>query len=334
MKIISFFNHKGGVGKTTQLYNLAWSLTLKGKRVLMVDADSQCNLSTVSLGEDGFVEHYENHPNDNIKSGLAPAFEAKPQLITSVICPQVQQNDKLYLLPGSFDISENETQLGVAINFNLTFMTMTNLPGSFYQLISTCADVYTVDYVLIDLNPGLSSINQTLLFSSDYFIVPCGVDYFSKQAVISLSKVLPIWCKWSENAKIHFKDSVYPMPIVKSKFLGYTVNNFTTNKGKPAKAVSEVILQLNENIINKLVPALTKTGNIVLQDEYKIAEIKNFNTLQQTSHKVNKPVFLLTDEDTKNTGIVAETQEVNIKQLKQLFNEFADYVILKTNNGN
>ena len=48
--IISFFNHKGGVGKTTQLYNLAWALSLKGKKVLMVDADSQCNLSTQCLG--------------------------------------------------------------------------------------------------------------------------------------------------------------------------------------------------------------------------------------------------------------------------------------------
>ena len=81
-------------------------------------------------------------------------------------------------------------------------------------------------------------------------------------------------------------------------------------------------------------PALTNTGNIVLQNNYKIAEVKNFNTLQQISHKVNKPVFLLTDKDTKNTGIVAGTQEINIEKLKQLFNDFADFVILKTNNGN
>ena len=47
MKRIALFNHKGGVSKTTSAYHLAWMLTKLGKRVLLVDGDSQCNLSTV-----------------------------------------------------------------------------------------------------------------------------------------------------------------------------------------------------------------------------------------------------------------------------------------------
>src|SRR5664279_3280047 len=49
-KIISMFNHKGGVSKTTTTFNLAWMLASKGKRVLMVDADPQCNLTGIVLG--------------------------------------------------------------------------------------------------------------------------------------------------------------------------------------------------------------------------------------------------------------------------------------------
>ncbi|MFM7711505.1 MAG: ParA family protein, partial [Microcystis sp.] len=51
-KVISIFNNKGGVGKTT----LLWNLADKGKRVLMIDFDSQCNLSIAVLGENSFTQ--------------------------------------------------------------------------------------------------------------------------------------------------------------------------------------------------------------------------------------------------------------------------------------
>ena len=44
MNKIAIFNHKGGVSKTTTAFHLAWALSKKQKRVLMVDSDSQCNL--------------------------------------------------------------------------------------------------------------------------------------------------------------------------------------------------------------------------------------------------------------------------------------------------
>lgn len=51
-KLISVFNHKGGVSKTTTTFNLAWMLARQGHRVIMVDADPQCNLTGVTLGLD------------------------------------------------------------------------------------------------------------------------------------------------------------------------------------------------------------------------------------------------------------------------------------------
>lgn len=324
-KIITFFNHKGGVGKTTQLYNVAWALSLKGKKVLMVDADSQCNLSNQALGEEGFENHYINFPKDNLKEALSPAFEAKPELIKAIECPKIGEN--LFILPGSFDISQNETQLGVAINFNITFLTMTNLPGAFYNLIEKCSEKYEVDYVLIDLNPGLSAINQVLLFSSNYFIIPCGVDYFSKQALISLSKVLLNWSNWSIKAKEYFKESTYPLPEYTTKFLGYTVNNYKINRGIPAQTDREVINELDIVVTNNLIPALSLNKNSIEIENYQIAQTRDFNTLQRVSHQVNKPVFLLTNDDTKKVGKVAEIQGMNIEEFHKTFEKFAEFII-------
>jgi len=89
-KVICMFNHKGGVSKTTTSYNLAWMLKDKGKRVVLVDADSQCNLTNVALGEEEFEEFFVSHPERNIKNALSPAFDAKPVMLEAVDCVEIK----------------------------------------------------------------------------------------------------------------------------------------------------------------------------------------------------------------------------------------------------
>ena len=56
-KKIAIFNHKGGVSKTTTAFNLGWKLSTMGELVLLVDADSQCNLTMMFLGEKNFKQN-------------------------------------------------------------------------------------------------------------------------------------------------------------------------------------------------------------------------------------------------------------------------------------
>ncbi|WP_341739857.1 AAA family ATPase [Microcoleus sp. CAWBG640] len=56
-KIISMFNNKGGVGKTTILWNLGVSLAAAGKKTLLIDFDPQCNLSIATIGYEEFAKY-------------------------------------------------------------------------------------------------------------------------------------------------------------------------------------------------------------------------------------------------------------------------------------
>jgi cellulose biosynthesis protein BcsQ len=96
MRLI-FFNHKGGVSKTTTTFNLGWKLAEKGNRVLLVDADPQCNLTGLIL-QDNFEEYYINDSTkyNNLKDGVSPAFDSKPEAIRAFDCYNVPQNTNLY----------------------------------------------------------------------------------------------------------------------------------------------------------------------------------------------------------------------------------------------
>jgi len=93
---IALFNNKGGVSKTTTTFNLGWMLATKGKQVILVDADPQCNLTEMVLGLPTKEELEGLYKKEqNIKLGLAPALESRPKLIEAVDCWPVEACDGL-----------------------------------------------------------------------------------------------------------------------------------------------------------------------------------------------------------------------------------------------
>ena len=170
---IALFNHKGGVSKTTTTFNLGWMLAKKGKRTLLVDTDPQCNLTGLVLGyrgQDELEEFYDNDTGGDLKSGLAPAFESQPRRIEAVECVAVPGASGLFLLPGHINLSEYEVTLGIAQELSGSIQTLKNLPGSISFLINETAKKHDAEYVLIDMNPSLGSINQNLLMTSHFFL--------------------------------------------------------------------------------------------------------------------------------------------------------------------
>ena len=146
VKKIAMFNHKGGVSKTTTTFHLGWMLAAKGQRVLLADADPQCNLTGLVLGDDdsgnGFEHWYEVEQDRNLKAGLAPAFDSLPRMMEPVDCYPIPQREGLFLLPGHIGLSEYEVTLGIAQELSASIQTLQNLPGAPSYLLDITAQKY------------------------------------------------------------------------------------------------------------------------------------------------------------------------------------------------
>jgi len=334
-KKIAFFNHKGGVSKTTTVFNVGWMLASKGKKVIMVDADSQCNLTGMVMGFKGLDSLDES--KDNIKSNLSPAFESRPRLIKPVECFEIENRENLYLLPGNIKFAEYDIALGMAQTISDSLVTLQNLPGAINYLLDVTAKKYDADYMLIDMSPSLSSINQNLFMISDYFIIPTAPDYFSVMALDSLSSVLPKWHKQSLRLQENeiLQEAEYKFPNKTPKFLGNVIQQFNVKSNQPTKGFTKWFDKINEYTNKKLVPALAKQAMLIddkyYDNNYVLAQIANFNSLITYAQEHNKPVFALDRKDLKQSGAVSSTSEGKIEDFEKVFSILADNIISKTN---
>ncbi|WP_414549688.1 ParA family protein [Anabaena sp. CCY 0017] len=338
---IALFNHKGGVGKTTTTFNLGWMLASKGKRVILVDTDPQCNLTGIALKEEteddeARIENIYN-THSNIKTALAPAFESQPRPIEAVDCIPIEGQEGLFLLPGHVGFTEYEVILSKAQEISGSIQKLKNLPGAISDLLEKTANKFNADYILIDMSPILGAINQNLLMTSDFFLVPTTTDFFSEMAIDSLSKILSKWCTWAKIASTNpvLRESAYPFPEFRLKFLGIILQNYISFRGKETAAFQKCIEKIEMTVSSKLKPILER-NNLLLPNQlyteqgmnssFTLTKISNFNSLIALSHEHNTPVYALTRQQLGH-GILGEQNQMKQEEFKTTFSELADKII-------
>ncbi len=159
-RVIAVFNHKGGTGKTTTSVSLAAGLAMRGKRVLIVDTDSQGNVA-VSLDVKASRTLYHV-----LVMGLAPE-----QAVQTV-------------RPGLDLIASNES-LAAA---ELYLAGRQNRDRVLATRLARAAEQY--DYVVVDCSPSLSLLNQNALVFADSLLVPVACDYLSLVGVRQVVKTV------------------------------------------------------------------------------------------------------------------------------------------------
>src|ERR1700722_14845261 len=343
VKIIDLFNHKGGVSKTTTVFNLAWMLGMMGKRVIVADFDPQCNLTGMVLGYKGVEDlegTYTESPPNNIKHPLSPAFESKPRRVTAAECIPVAGNDEMFLLPGHIGLAEYETTLGIAQELSGSLLPLKNLPGSIRYMLMETAAKYKADYIFVDMSPSLGPINQNLLMTSDHFIVPLHPDYFSAMALSSLARVMPRWRSWADAASglDLLKTADYPFPEPSSTFIGAIIQKYRPRMGVASKAFQHWIDQLVAGLKDQLAPELVK-AKLLDVDDFRaragidpwkpIMEVSDFISLIALSQEHQIPVYALTP-DIVGKGAVWDQAKENMDVFHSGFEDCAKRVIALT----
>lgn len=201
-KIITFFNHKGGVGKTTLVHNLGFILADKGFRVLLIDADPQMNLTAAIYGLSTSVEYSTDEDSkwsQNVERYISLSEYLNAELKNQPSTKEIYRIDSkceggsfVDLISGSINLANIEADLyGIIKNKN----EFTNeIPYKFEQAIKK--DKKNYDFILIDTSPSASSIiNALIMMITDYFITPVSPAFFSLQAIDNLSAIFNNWIR-------------------------------------------------------------------------------------------------------------------------------------------
>ena len=107
-KIISIFNNKGGVGKTTYMFHVAHMLARENLTVLMIDCDSQCNLTSYTMRDQEIVRSWRDDGN-SIFQMIEPVYRTIGDIRNRA---PTKLTNRLYIIPGDLRLSEFEDRLG------------------------------------------------------------------------------------------------------------------------------------------------------------------------------------------------------------------------------
>jgi cellulose biosynthesis protein BcsQ len=339
-KVLSFFNHKGGVSKTTTSFNLGWEIANKGKKVLMVDCDPQCNLTGMVLGftdSNDYNRFYAKNQNSNVHSCIAPALAGMPK---SILNPEGIDtlNPNLKLLAGHINLSMSEAQFSVSLSASNSLTALQNIPGVINELVRMAAIHGNYDLVIIDMSPSVGAFNQCVLMSSDYFIIPTFPDYYCDQAIRNLRDILP---QWNHTAQL-FRGAGIERPFPKNppKFIGTVSQRYRPRSGFPAASFQNWITQIKNTVNVELLPALQASGMTISEQQFRLSEpqdepfnianIADFNSLIAQSQKHRVPIYDLSDDQIEKDGAVLKTMQESRKNFKEVFGKFANSVITLT----
>jgi cellulose biosynthesis protein BcsQ len=326
MKSLCVFNNKGGVGKTTLLCNLAAYYALKKKKkVLIVDADPQCNATAYMFKEVVIDKLY------------SPAKEGETinQLVTSLKKSKGYSPIPILKSEGfGVDVVPGDPRFSLAEDFlakdwfDATSGQERGLKTTFlFRALLSWAEEEKYDYVFFDVGPSLGAINRTVLLSCDYFILPMSSDIFSLRGLQNMEVAIKNWNKGLDRGlasfeedngnKFFFDDGSEPTRG-DIKFLGYVTQQYTAKtvggKKQPVDAYEKIIRKIGPAIKKHLVVSFNGGQNM----NYKLGEIPYFHSLVPMAQTATKPIFHLKSAD----GVLGAHFD-KVKQFEAVISEIA-----------
>jgi len=349
VKIVALFNNKGGVGKTTTLWNLAASLSEKGKNVLVIDFDPQCNLSIAALGDEKFSRLLKSSPDfpygKTIRSFALPYIQQSTHGTPFITKPKYVQEKTFDIVPGDFWLNNFSDILNVGTDVIGGAGLYRFLMPS--HLINVVEEKFNkkYDFTLIDLPPSFNSLVRAALYSSDYFLVPCTPDLFSAYCVGLIGQVLPRFIDdWEQGKSRYLQSNPYDQTIKSKgqpKFGGWIFNAFDTKRKpgeeEPSKTGADQAQyeKIQSSVENGLIPKLRLINayNAIPDfiDFAPVASIEDLNVSAPDSIVQNIPIkYLPSNKPTRENlarGSWAQNQLNLMNKMDREYDKLAQFMI-------
>lgn len=297
--VLTFFNNKGGVGKTSLVYHLAWMFSEMGKRIVAIDLDPQANLTSAFLPEEELEILWGL---DNKSSGADTIFQCVRPLteVGDISPPQTKRiNPRLHLVPGDLALAGFEDFLSKEWPDSLgsgSLYRPFRVLSAFWQVAQLAAQQHSADLILADVGPNLGAINRSALIGSDHVVIPLAADLYSLQGLRNLGPTLRRWRSDWEKRVANWTAPAYPLPVGAMQPAGYIVQQHTERLSRPVKAyhkwADRIPSVYRESVLN------TPPEDIPLaSDPHCLARLKHYRSLVPMAQEVRKPIFHLTAAD-------------------------------------
>jgi cellulose biosynthesis protein BcsQ len=248
VKSLTFFNNKGGVGKTTLACNMAHYLaTHLSLNVLLVDGDPQCNATQLLLEDEEWQDIYEDREASETKTILKVLSQIRmgDSGIDTDLEIHRSKRFQVDVLAGHPSLSAVEDRLSQSwTDFRA------GDAGGFRRSRWVASLVDSVDYdlVIFDVGPSLGALNRSVLIGTDRFVTPMAADLFSLYSLDNISEWVSGWSRDYESAvEAVVRDNAglpgirdYPTKSgIESSFAGYTVQQYVSKRsGNEVRSVA------------------------------------------------------------------------------------------------
>jgi chromosome partitioning protein len=338
MTSVALFNNKGGVGKTTLAYHLAYMMQRLGKRVLAVDLDPQSNLTAAFLDEEDLatVWHEPTTPAWPEPSGRTPKLFGTVTEDTGTIATAVQPirdglgdiaipdpveiTDGLWLLPGDLELGAFEDKLSETWPKCFTGEDHAALrtTTAFHRIIEAVQARVQAEVVLIDVGPNLGAINRSALLAADTVLTPLAADLFSLRGLHNLGPTLRSWRETWQRIVLPRAPGSIPTPQGTMEPLGYVIMQPIMRLDRPVMAYRRWL----DRIPGVYATAVLDSNGQDFDRDYEIITLRNYQSLMPLAHDARKPMFDLRSAD----GALGSTQTL-VQRCYQDFKSLAEALL-------
>lgn len=293
--VVAFFNNKGGVGKTSLVYHLAWMYADQGRRILAADLDPQANLTSAFLDEDRLEELWAEGARLTVYDAIAPLLRG----IGDIARPHCEPiSEKLSLLVGNLSLARFEDELSQQWPLCLDGKERAfRVISAFWRLAQSAAADVHAEVVLVDLGPNLGAINRAALVGSDYVVVPLAPDLFSLQGLKNLGPSVRDWRAEWEQRKGRNPDPTLGLPPGRIEPIGYVVLQHAIRLDRPVRAYDRWMARIPEIYAAEILQEKPPEEGGIEDDPNCLGLLKHYRSLMPMAQEARKPMFHLRAAD-------------------------------------